>query len=453
MLLIVSDLHLSDGTCAKSVSSRAFDLFCDRAQELAYNASWNRDGVYRPIETIDIVLLGDVLDPLHSTLWLDTAPGSPEYVRPWSDPNALRFAEKLQQVTRAILRENKVGLGKLSRLSHGEIVNLPPASNGLPDYASKERIFPRFRTYYMVGNHDWYYGLPGPQFDAIRTELIELIGLSNPSTIFPWKPDEFELLQELFAEYKVHAQHGDMYDNFNYSAERGRNSSTLGDVFAMEMLNRFPVAVQQQIGADLPAPLLDSLRKLTNVRPALATPLWINGQIRRYADGHPLEHKLKKIWDTLGDEFLQVDFVRQQDKAFQFDLVDAMELAVKISQRTSMNTINDLIVWIRDKWGGELSFVKHALREPALLHDQARYVVYGHTHHHETISLDLAGLPPNLESQVYFNSGTWHSYYDLAVRNPDDQKFVPYQTMTYLVFYKPQERGKRNFEVWSGIFA
>jgi UDP-2,3-diacylglucosamine pyrophosphatase LpxH len=130
-----------------------------------------------------------------------------------------------------------------------------------------------------------------------------------------------------------------------------------------------------------------------------------------------------------------------------------MQLVVKISKRTSLNTINDLIIWVRDKWGGELSFVNHALREPALLNNKARYVVYGHTHHQEIVSLDLAGHAPNLESQIYFNSGTWHSYYDLAIRNPSEQKFVPYQTMTYLVFYKPFEHGKRSFETWSGTFA
>lgn len=454
MLLIASDLHLSDGTCAKSVSPRAFDLFCERAQELAYSASWDKDGVYRPIETIDLVLLGDMLDPLHSTLWLDTAPGLPEYMRPWSDPADPRFAAKLLQVTQAILAENSVGLEKLSRLTHGEIVKLPPASKGQPDFDSKERFHPRFRTYYMLGNHDWYYGLPGPQFDAIRAQLIDFIGLSNPVSTFPWKLDEFEPLHEMFAQYRVYAQHGDMYDYFNYSAERGRNSSTLGDVFTMEMLNRFPVVVQQQLGADLPAPILDSLRKLTNVRPALATPLWINSQIRRYAGSQALQTKLKNIWDDLGDEFLQVDFVRQQDKAFQFDLVDAMELVVKISKKTSFQNINDLVLWVREKmWGGELSFANHALREPALLTNQARYVVYGHTHHHEIISLDLAGIPPDVESQIYFNAGTWHSYYDLAVRSPEEQKFVPYQTMTYLVFYKDHERGKRSFEAWSGTFA
>jgi hypothetical protein len=246
-----------------------------------------------------------------------------------------------------------------------------------------------------------------------------------------------------------------LYDTFNYNRERGRDVATLGDVFAMEMLNRFPLVVEKQLGSDAPASLMDSLRKLTNVRPVLATPLWISGQIKQHAaSSTSLQERLKKAWDTLGDEFLQVDFVRQADKAFQFDIVDAMELVVKISKKASFNTINDLVVWARGKFGGDgLSFAKHALKEPAFLNEEARYIVYGHTHHHEVIPLDAWGEGPDPENQIYFNSGTWHSYYDLAVRNPLEQKFVPYQAMTYLTFYQPDERGERHFETWSGAFA
>ena len=146
--------------------------------------------------------------------------------------------------------------------------------------------------------------------------------------------------------------------------------------------------------------------------------------------------------------------MREQDKAFQFDMVDALELVIKISKRTSFETLNDIVVWIRDKMSEkELSFAEHALQEPAFINDTAKYIIYGHTHHHEIISLDTNGLPPNEQSQLYINSGTWHSYFDLAIKNPREQKFVPYRAMTYLTFYKDDEREGRQFESWSGTYA
>lgn len=454
MLIIASDIHLGDGTCGKSISPEAFALFSERIQELAYHASFQSNGSYQPIEKIDLVLMGDILDPLHSSLWLDAAPGDADYIRPWSDYSNPRYAAKLQQVTRAILKENRAAAEILRRLASEEIIQLSPAVNGLPDGRSREHVAPIVNIHYMVGNHDWYYHLPGKSFDAIRQDMIDAMGLSNPADNFPWELEEHEPLQDVFARYKVYGQHGDKYDKFNYDKERGRNFGTLGDVFAVEVLNRFPVIVAQEVGDDLPAALLDSLRMLTNVRPALATSLWITGQIRQHAGSSALEHKLKKIWDQITDEFLQVDFVREADKAFQFDLVDAMELVVHVSKQASFKTISDVMMWVREKmWEGEISYTNHALKEKAFLDNSASYIVYGHTHHHEIVPLDAEGTPPYEECQVYFNSGTWRSYYDLAVRKPEAQKFVPYQSMTYLTFYDRREHGERSFEAWSGAFA
>src|SRR5215213_2561607 len=103
MLVIVSDLHLGDGTTANSISPIAFDLFSSRLRETAYYASFRGDKTYKPIETLDILLLGDILDPLHSTLWLDTGPGALNYTRPWTDINSPSFASTLAETTKAII--------------------------------------------------------------------------------------------------------------------------------------------------------------------------------------------------------------------------------------------------------------------------------------------------------------------------------------------------------------
>jgi len=455
MLIIASDVHLGDGTCARSISPKAFHLFAERLRELAYHASYRRDGRYQPLDKIDLVLMGDILDPLHSTLWLDTLPGDDKYIRPWSDPDRPGYVEKLRQVTRAILNENAEATAIFRRIAAEEVVRLPPGNKGHPDFDTREYVVPRVNIHYMCGNHDWYYHLPGSGFDAIRQEIIDSLGLSNPADNFPWELAELEPLQDVFARYHVYGQHGDKYDKFNYDREKGRNSATLGDVFAVEMLNRYPLAVMQELGDDLPGALVDSLRELTNVRPALATSLWITSQIRHMVpDAKRLDRELKRIWDRLSDEFLQVSFVREADKAFQFDLVDALELVVKISKRASFQNINDVVMWMRDKmWAGSLSYSGHALSEPAFLDRSARYIAYGHTHHHEVIPLDTDGEPPYTQSQVYLNTGTWHSYFDLAVRSPASQKFVPYQSMTYLTFYDQDEHGERSFEAWSGTFS
>jgi UDP-2,3-diacylglucosamine pyrophosphatase LpxH len=455
MLLIISDIHLGDGTTAKSIPSSAFKLFANRLQEMAYFASWRTDGRYEPIESIDLILMGDILDPLHSTRWLATAPGDENYIRPWSDPTKDQFPVQLREVTNAILEQNKESLEVLRNCATGKQVNLPPVKrNGEPDYESQERIPLKVRSHYMVGNHDWYYHLPGEAIDQIRQDMIDTLGLSNLRSNFPYDPDEYLPLKDILNRYKVFGRHGDCYDNFNFNREKGRDHATLGDVFTMEVLNRFPVEVQKRFGEELPEGIVDSLRRLTNIRPVLAAPLWISGQIQNFAGNKALEEELKDVWEDICEEFLQTDYVRDADKFFQFDIVDAMEIAVNISRRTSFDTINEVVSWAYDKFGGEQkSFAEHALQEPAFLDNSARYIAYGHTHHHEIVPLDEDNESPHARSQIYFNSGTWHSYYALAIKNPREQNFVPYQAMTYLTFYKGDERNGLKFETWAGAYA
>lgn len=455
MLIIISDIHLRDGSTADSISPSAFRLFARRLTETARFASIRPDGKYRPIEQIDVLLLGDIIDTIYSTKWLDTSPTDANYVRPWTDTTNPHYAAKLAQVTDGILEHNEESLSILRRLANGEEIKLAPATqNGEPDYQSKEQISVKVRIHYMVGNHDWYYHLKGEAFDQIRLKMIQKMGLSNPVSPFAYEAEESSIIKELFERHKVYARHGDMYDMFNFDKEKGREFSTIGDAFAMEVSNRFPIEVQKRFGDELPKEIFESLRKISNIRPALAAPIWISSQIKQYAGSRSFESELKKVWNEIADEYLQLDFVRQADKAFRFDVADVMQLIIKISNRASFSKLNQVILWVKkNMWGGKHSFAHYAYNEPAFLNGKAQYIIYGHTHHHEIVPLGLNTQMPKPESQIYFNSGTWHSYYDLAIQNPKKEQFVPYQALTYLTFYTNEEHDGRHFETWSGAYA
>jgi hypothetical protein len=455
MLIVLSDIHIGDGTCSQSVSSSAFRLFADRLKELAFNASWRADGSYYPLESVDILLLGDILEVLHSTLWLDKAFGEPGYVRPWTDPQAPEFAAKVDAITRAVLENNAESAAVMKALTQPGGLTLPPAdSQGRPDMKVPEQLPVRVRLHYMIGNHDWYYHLPGPAFDAIRHRIVEAFGLSNSDQLFPYELKESAELQNVLSSYQVYAQHGDMYDSFNFDKARGRDASCLGDAFAVEILNRFPNEVVRRMGDELPPGLIESLRELVNVRPALATPLWISGQLRANRIATDLQIKLKELWDEMCAEFLALPFVREYDKPLKLDLVDGLELAIRITDWVSFKTLDDLVVWIRKKFGSnEITFARHALKEEAFLDRTAQFIVYGHTHHPEIVPLDTFLAAKKLTSQIYLNSGTWHTYFDLAVYKPEEQKFVPYQVLTYLAFYKDDQRAGHRYETWTGSFS
>jgi hypothetical protein len=474
MLVIVSDLHLGDGTTGSSINTSAFQLFAKRLRLDAHFASAQGER-YRPIEELDVILLGDILEVLHSVHWLYavgdhtrvtmTRPGDPDYIRPWSDPNDPKYAAKLLEVTRAILEKNKESLEIMRKLSRGELIEFDsPDEHGDRDRDSATKIPLKVRFHYMVGNHDWYYYLKGEAFDAIRREIIQAMGLSNTPEAFPWDlqktekkfpwdEDDAPAIRKLFEDYKVFARHGDLHDKFNFNREKGRGFATLGDVLGTEVINKYPEELKSIPGLD---PLIvDNLREIANVRPGFATPLWVNAQLRTLADQNLMdtitEKELKKVWDKLASEYLELDFVKKADKKFRPDVVDALQAGIKLSSLVSFETIDKLTLKLQGgKRRGDISFAKHALLEPSFLDGSARYFVYGHTHFPETIALENNSA---LGDQIYFNSGTWHTYFDLARKNPSEKKFVPYKGMTYITFFKDGERDDRKFETWSGVYA
>ncbi len=457
MLIIISDLHLTDGTCGKSISAAAFRLFVERLRELVWRASYRKDGSYRPLEEVDLILLGDILDVQHSTLWLKHKDGTPNKARPWTDSKDPEFRRTLQEITTDILANNAEAVALLKGLSTpGAFLNLPPANRwGEPAKLTLQKIPVKVNIHYMVGNHDWPYHLPNSDFNPIRQQVIEAMGLANRPAPFPHQSKESPALDDVLARHGVYAQHGDLYDEFNYDKAKGRDHAALGDAFAVEVINRFPVLVEEEMKDELPPDMLTALRELINVRPALATPLWISSQLRRNNIPEAQQRKLKAIWDDLGHDFLKLPFVRAADKKrLKPDLVDGLEALFTLTDALSFKTLDSLVLWIRKRFSAdELTLSQHALKEEAFINHRAQFIVYGHSHHHEVVPLDF--MPGLRESggQMYMNSGTWHTYFDLAIHKPEEQKFVPYQVLTYLTYYKGDEHRGRRFETWSSSFT
>src|SRR6187200_981411 len=173
MLVIISDLHLTDGTSGESISPGAFHLMAERIEDLALRASCRTDGSYRPIDRIDVLLLGDVLDVIRSAHWL-TSP-----VRPWDNPHSPEMLETVGMITRGILRENEGGLGVLRTLANEGAIRLAPANHLARPIPARSTQPVQVRIHYMIGNHDWFFHLKGPGYDAIRREVVTSLGLVN----------------------------------------------------------------------------------------------------------------------------------------------------------------------------------------------------------------------------------------------------------------------------------
>lgn len=450
MLVIISDLHLTDGTCGETVPTDAFYTFIHQLRLMAYNASWRSDGRYRPLQRLDLLLLGDVLDLIHSTLWLEEADGTPVDVRPWHDLHAPEVVARVKHITLRVLEHNAEGVNILRRLVQEGLLTLPPADRfGRPSRDARARRVPvEVRIYYMVGNHDWLLHLPGTDYDPIRTLVIQALGLSNPPSVFAHGPGEDPALDALLASYHLLARHGDQFDPFNYHAPTGRDGPSLGDVFAIELTNRFPLEVRRQMGSTLPVGFYNSMRRLVNVRPPLAAPLWILEQARRHTRSRPLEEQVKAIWNAMGERFLTLDVLQRFSHGRLVDVAGMLRSAILFSRVMPFSTIAGLLTWMHRYLGdGVPSLAAMARREAR---QGYRFVVYGHTHHHEVLPLDVQRRGGKDIQPVYANAGTWHAFYNLSQYNLQKRKFVPNTEMTFLALYRDDERGGRRLEAWNG---
>jgi UDP-2,3-diacylglucosamine pyrophosphatase LpxH len=453
MLVAISDLHLADGTVGKSLSPDAFHIFRERLEQLAFSASQRADGSYRPLESIDLLLLGDIFELIHSTRWLAEKQGEAGYVRPWDNPICPELAVKVSEITRAILEQNTEALSVFRQLAQGQAITLPPANlQGKPALQTSERVSVPVNIYYMVGNHDWFFHLPGKGYDAMRKLVVEAMCLQNPPTPIPYEPREWDQLVSLFEKYHVFARHGDFYDRWSYNEELGRDAATLGDALSIELINRFPEEVENRLGDTLPSPFYRGMHEMINVRPNVAVPLWIGGQLRRYEIIGKVEGALKAIWNSLVVDFLHLDFVRSFESRWDpFNSVDELSLVLKLTRWTSIENFNRVILLIKKRlFRDEASLSGHATKEKAFVSREADFIVYGHTHHHEIIPLDTYRRAGKEIYQFMVNTGTWRSCYDLTRYHPEQQKFLPYQVMTYLAFFSGDERHGRRHEAWSG---
>jgi hypothetical protein len=435
MLVMISDLHLTDGTSGETIKSGAFRAFRESLRELAYDASWRSPKKYVPIDGIDLVLLGDILDVIRSTRWC----AAPAQVRPWGDQNDTRFSEMVTHITEGVIRNNQESLSILRSLHDPEILSLPPAAeDGGVMVKPSHRVPVPVRMHYLVGNHDWFFHLKGPAHDAIRKMIVDAIGLENsPEDPFPHEPFESHAIEKIYR--------GDIFDPSNY--EHSRDASSLGDAIVIELLDKFGVVVRERLGPRLPAACDSGLKEIDNVRPLSIIPVWVNGLLDNTCTS-ALAKEVKDIWNELVHEFLRLDFVRT--RPFGSSLL--IKLGLEISSEFPVSGLSDIAAWFGSKFAGGRaeSFYPYAMHEKGFIDGWAKFIVYGHTHHYEIVPLRLLQQENSVTNQIYINSGTWRPVHELARFHPGQRDFVGYHVMTYLTFFKGDERKGRAFESWTG---
>lgn len=421
MLVFASDIHLTDGSLGDTVESGAFQKFFVYLKDMAETAK---------AKDVEVVLLGDIFDVIRSDHWLDTN------IRPWSKPDekdgeGKGLEDYAVEIVKRICNEtsNKDSMEHLKRFK-----------NEMKE--KKEPVTVKFT--YIPGNHDWLVN----RYGKTRTQVAAFLDMQDPEQ---YENESFST-GKLWEDYKVFARHGDVYDPFNFDGDR--DASSLGDAIVIDLVNRFPLDVQNAIGKATDPDLITQLKEIDTVRPLVDMPLWIDGACSK-AVPEEIGDKVKEVWNDLVDSFLQIPFVKQHDRRWRIDVVNQLQLGLRITKLFSFRGIANLPL-SRVQRKTEDSYTDKAFREEHMVRNEAEFVLYGHTHEHKIQPLDWVPLSVGSLHKTYLNTGTWRKIHVRTAFDVENREFFRWHVMTFIAFYLEGERKDkkdRRFEVWNGALG
>ena len=434
MLVFISDLHFVDGSAGEhNIPWRAFDYFFDDLVGII-----NRPSNKGKIKELKLVLLGDIFDLLRTTSWFEPIP---EGQRPWGqDP-------KIEDHALAILNT---------------IANRKNKEKGVDNPKVLEMFRTRFQELkdrckldyspilqYIPGNHDRLANRP--EYAGLRKKIKEHLGLSTHG-------DQLFLHFSFDPEYGVLARHGHEFDKYNYEGgssltEADYQRVPIGDPITTELIARLPYELERRLaGEPLPdaekARIVENFQEIENVRPLSAVIEWLLYQVSK---ANWLKEIVEDTVDAVINRFNELDFVKawyeRHDKWLDpFDEADKIQAVLYLLEKFKVFPGEKLLSLAMK---AQSFFYKDDLLEAAAeefsFDSRLRYLVHGHTH-------DPLVMPIRTRAsgeQVYLNTGTWRTRYQKATR---DRSFVSWKNMTYVIFYKPEEREILipAFETWTG---
>lgn len=284
-------------------------------------------------------------------------------------------------------------------------------------------------VHYVLGNHDRLLRF-APK--ARRAIWRALTGVDK----------DVDFAQEkFFPNHRVLAYHGHLSDAVNYDPD---GAGTLGDAIGCELIVGFPRAVRSETQS-----LHPELDDIDDVRPIYAVPAWV----RHFGTFHPeILPTIHQTWGGLVEGFFSRAFVRGWLKAkhsrFSFDASVKLRLLLELSTRKlitkgSDRRLTELYKFMQHGFDGKMA--KLAATEIST-RKGIQYVVNGHSHFANMTPLgNVDGKPA-----VYFNTGTWRSVHQIGHGIGGRPTFLPYDAMSYLVFFPDGDALGRDYEWWTG---
>lgn len=392
LLVFVSDIHLTDALSGSAVSKKdAFERF------------WLRIEAARGQRPATLAFVGDLFDIVRSPRWFDGRE------RPYHEASAEQTAVVDAIVEATLERERPFFDAIRARVVSGSL-----------------------EIAYALGNHDRLLSTA----PRARRRIWSALTGEDRDVAFP--------SELVFPSHSVLAYHGNVGDVINHDPDGG---PTIGDAIGSELIVRFPHVVRSLTGAAHP-----ELDDIDDVRPVYAVPAWV----RQLGVVQPeLLRPVHRAWVEVVESFLGQEFVRRwmqrQHKRFGLDTGKKLRLLLELStsrviSKGSDRRLTELYRVLQHAFDGKMAELAAGLLPERT---GLRYVVNGHSHFPAMRPIGTVGGKP----AVYFNTGTWRSVHQIGHGVGGRPAFLPYDAMSYLVFFPDGDPLERDYEWWTGALV
>lgn len=442
MLVVLSDLHLTDESTCINVHESAFTQIL--LPDILANAK------AKGAKEVRLVLLGDIFDLVRTDFWLDKVPSNE---RPWngslSPDTGMNTKGTTEGHYNAVLEEI------LKRKSSVALFKL---INGI-----KKNVRVHTKITYVVGNHDRALNVFSSLQDQITSKIKNV--------------DDIEFLNVLYApEYGLLGRHGHEWDKHNHGYEfyrdvlkKGANVQrfdkkcykvqTIGEVVTAELMSGLIFRLKQQV-RDADSGLLTRLMDINNIRPMTDAFIWLEWFGRGNLGSNEKEILLRCLNQSIR-AVLDTDLAKKWDDLvselfiFKGDLTDRLEQLWRFMRDKSFDDLKrnvDMYTFFDGVFGSSKDdYVEGAKQEwKSGLAKDVQYVLYGHTHEarHDYFSGNVDG-----SVNMYVNTGTYLPLIQRAINGG----FSSAHQMTTVFCYRGDEdtdskEGETpSMEVWNGI--
>jgi UDP-2,3-diacylglucosamine pyrophosphatase LpxH len=427
MIVVLSDLHFTE---AQSTRVGGFHYNRNIPQDafLGFFSEINNFAMANGIQSVDIVLAGDILEINRSGIWFDG------HDRPYIDcqdvhPGSSTEATILK-IIEAINREDYVN-ETLALFRH-----------------LNDQFFIPVRLHYLLGNHDRLINAT----PAIRAKVRELFGLNQDESPFKRHLIFYQQNGKPFCLIR----HGHIYDSVNFSLKIDEmdviptefpddvyDYACLGDITSVEFGAGLPYIFRETYGeAEILndkhlSALYQRLIEFDDVRPtqALLSFIFSTPGVKKRKTWMLMKPCFVKIFQglqhnhQLRKEIKELSVFPFWKKLLLIGILNSGGLIRFIPYSTVKRFIKMTSKQIKRK-----SQVKYVKREALLsdINSGLKCVISGHTHSPEVTLISAK----HGEDRFYINTGTWRNMI-LATKN--FKRFSRLKSMTKLMIFQPDE--------------